>query len=325
MAIPSAVQKQGDLSDELAKQAENPQPVAAVDVNEPAKSKEQNEPQKPTGSDKTKVDTDDYKERFIRFKQKHDIEVPALRQANAALQAKVDELQEQINSLKEQQLANSESNSTADKSMSMRDRMLAAMTEEERENWSEDFIDLMAKMTQVAQESSSNKPDPEIESRLANIEQLQQKTETELYWDAIDSGVPDWQKIQETDEFAAYLQEYDPLLGAVRGDALEETMVTLNAHKAIAIFDAFKKQQVSTTSQRPTNPMEALVTPDGAGGNDGTVEQTRTFTVDFVTKFYNAWAEKSPAKFKEIGVNMKDVELIDKQITEAQAKGLIMA
>lgn len=218
----------------------------------------------------------------------------------------------------------------------------AAITETEVNDFGPDLLDVVGRKAMITLQPMINtimERLQKLESGVSTVEQTTLKTAQEKVYDALDkwsTANTDWQVINSSDEFKAWLQEADPFAGAQRGALLLDAFNSNDAERVVAFFTGYLKEQTTvspvtpepevpaTPSPEPTAqvPLETLVAPGGApevapasahGDSVG-----RTFTNAQVAQFYSD-VQKGKYRGKE---TEKDV--LEKQIHEAAMHGRVI-
>lgn len=199
----------------------------------------------------------------------------------------------------------------------MQERIAGALTDEEKGQYEENFIDMITRMIQTVQNTTS---DNNLESRVKNVETIQHQTAEDKFWNAIDNRVPDWREIQKSDDFQSYLNEFDPLLESTRSNVLSQAQSDLNAERAIAVFMNFKNGSQYTKPNEddiPTpNPLDKHVTPSDTGGGDGDggIEVVPDLSLEEINKFY---VDVSLGKYKTRPTEQASMEDAIRKIHQA--------
>lgn len=326
MALPSAVKKAGDESDRLAQQHYGT--AAGTQDPAPTPNNQQTEPPGGTGSglerpSQTLQDDENtpeyWKRRFTGMKSRYDQEVTELRQQVQQvpqLQAQLVQMQNTIAQLQ----ANSQPQPQASKAGFSKDEILAeALTDEEREQYTPEHIDMMVRLGQTIASRLVSQHTGQVTERLQKVEQHSAKTAADRFWERVDAAVPDWEQIQATPAFQSWILGFDPYLGAVRNDKLVEAQNAYDADRVIGFFNAYLDNKGPQPSQQQqTDPRERLVEPGNAGGSDAPTPQGQTFTETYVADFYS---DVSKGKYRN---NPEEGKRIEKAIEAAARAGRIL-
>ena len=276
--IPKQVREQGEESDRLMAEANE----ANKPTLEPVNNDKPNDPA-------NKIDPENYKERFINYKAQTDITIRDLRGDVSQSIGREEVLQQTIADLNQQLQSKPQAPvvDEVDVSKSVQERILASLTEDERENYSPEFIDMLSRVTKVV--NSTSIPDTSLEDRIKNIETTQVQTREDKFWQAVDDGVPNWRELQANPDFQKYLNVNDTLLGTTRLNVLKQAQSDLNAERAIAVFKAYANGSQAHIEDEPipTNPLDKHVVPELTGSGDGgDIQDVPILSAEEISQFY---------------------------------------
>lgn len=168
-----------------------------------------------------------------------------------------------------------------------------------------------------------------LESELAKVQQGQGKSAAELqrqqqlaFYSTLDSTVPGWRAVNESEHFLEWLNVHDIFAGVTRRVALTTAYNSLDAARVSGMFQAYAReypQQARTPGAAQVDPA-TLLAPDTRGGNapapEGSVGGKRTWSESEITDFYAKVRKKlvSPEEYKRMMV----------EISQASAEGRIV-
>ena len=276
--IPEQVRKQGEESDRLIEEANNPtlEPVVNDKPNEPAK----------------KIDPEDYKERFVNFKKNTDETINSLRMELSQLtgqnNAQTDQIADLIQRL-EAKTVEAPIAPAVNSNESLQERIAGALTDDEKGQYEEGFIEMIARMIDSVHKTQNVAPDTNLESRLENVEKKQVLSDGEKFWHEINIAVPNWRELQKLDNFQAYLSKFDPLLMSTRADILNQAQSDLNHERAIAVFTNYTNgtQNHIVEDDPIIDPLEKHVAPEVTGSGDGSgIEDVPVLSTEEISQFY---------------------------------------
>ena len=298
--VPKQVREQAEESDRLIAEATE----AKKPTSEPT---EQGKP----GEQANKIDPDNYKDRFINYKKSTDITISNLRNEVSQLTGQVEVLSQQnaefIKQLQDKSVEQVTSTPEVDHNLDVNERIMAVLTDEEKETYSPEFIEMLGRATKAVSQSPDQSSD--LESRLNKVENFQQETAEDAFWRIIKEKVPSWKEVQSTDEFQDYLNEYDPLLGTTRMQVLKQAQSDLNAERAVAVFTTHinGSQSRSTSHDEETiNPLDKHVVPDLTGSGSGDdIQEVPNLTAEQITQFY---IDVSLGRYKTRPAEMESME-----------------
>jgi len=350
-AIPSAVRRQAEEAERLAVEhglkgappAEGGggegEPKAGQEPEKPAETPTQTADPAPKAEPK-KVDPEDYKERFSRYKAQTDQTIAEQRGQIQAMQQQLAESQRQIQELiaklQEQQAAAPEAGNGPE-SASADDVDLSSLPADLREEYDENFLRAMARLNnhQLVKMVGDLKAELDaLKGTVTTVAETQQKSAKELYYEALDREVPNWEEIGADPAFIEWLNnrvsEVDP---RTYGEILREGDETANATMTLWVLNQYLGKSggaqngngaTNTDNAQPgvNNNLDTMLTPEGAGGGNGSANEAlsptvETFTQSEVQQFYKDWA---------IGKKYTEAEAlaIDRQIQAAQKAGKII-
>lgn len=166
----------------------------------------------------------------------------------------------------------------------------------------------------------------ELDNRIAGVEQnltgvSKQTTLSleQLFWKDLASQVPDWNEINNSDKFLAWLAEVDPVFGYPRQAALQDAQNKFDAARVAAMFKTFKSMNTPPVVQQQANPLAAQVAPSTTASAPAPVQQadSEIITITAVNQFYDA-VRRGKYRGREA-----EAEAIEARINKAAAEGRI--
>jgi hypothetical protein len=132
-----------------------------------------------------------------------------------------------------------------------------------------------------------------IEQRLDALEQnvngVSRRTSQSLeaqFYALLTKLVPDWEEINESDEWKLWLEERDPIYGARRQDALESAHSTNDAQRVANVFSAFKNSR--PVPKQPDSLASQVAPTSVASAPAPTQPAPKAFVSEkLITKFFN--------------------------------------
>lgn len=334
MALPKAVQAIGDAAEAAAVEAgmtpgskpATPQtPVSAVPA-EPA-------PAEP------KIDPDNYKERFARYKESTDVTISELRQTLAQTQTTLAEIQRQnqelITKLTSTPTAPAPSTPSAeDVEEAGFQAWLGKLSKKIRDDYEENFLrdQYAIQMATAVEQKADPKPDNELNELKETVSQLKQvaeKTDAQLYEEAMDEAYPKdaWIKMTQEQEWGPFCaKQVSPVDQRTYGDIVEQGNKTHVANTVIWVLKQYEQHlselEAASKGTIEQDPLTSQLTPEGAGGGGSDPitainAQAETFTQSQVTQFFNDVATTKKYSAEQAAA-------IEKQIIAAQAAGKIV-
>ena len=201
----------------------------------------------------------------------------------------------------------------------------------------EDYGDSIEVMRRVFREEMSSK-DTEINELKRLVRQMQGTVVPQVhqlsqsyavsneqrFWADLQTAVPDWQDINGSQEFQAWLLEVDPLTGIPRQTYLDDAQRNMDARRVANFFTAWKGMTGSSNARTPTaaqpaSELERQVAP-GKGRSGGAKPQgeAKTYTSEDIKKFFSD-VQKGRYRGKEA-----ERDRIERDIFAAQREGRIV-
>ena len=336
MALPAQVRKQSEavnkLYEELNADTEQavtetePEQESVEDVSqdEHADRAANGAPKSKQQTEQTAVDPDDeeetFEKRYRSLQGMYNAEVPRLHAEKRGLNNRVQQLEQLIASM------NAEPATPQEPTQSL-------VTEQDMEDYG-DSIDVMRK---VFREEMSSK-DAEINELKQLVRQMQGTVVPQVhqlsqdyavsneqrFWADLQTAVPDWQDINGSQEFQAWLLEVDPLTGIPRQTYLDDAQRNMDARRVVNFFTAWKGmtggQDARTTREsQSASELERQVAP-GKGRSGGAKPQgeAKTYTSNDIKKFFSD-VQKGKYKGREA-----ERDRIERDIFAAQREGRIV-
>lgn len=329
MPLPSAVQKIGEAAEAAAVEAglkagqpgeEAPaaaapaaEPVATI-VPDPAK----------------KVDPDDYKERFSRYKATTDTTISELRQTLASVQATLAEVQRQNQEMRTATTAPAApTESPADREEAEYQAWLSQLPDSIKEEYTEDWLkDQFIIQRTAAPKTAVPENLKDLEQKVNKVAQFQEKTAAQLYEESMDGAYPGdaWITMTKNENWSDFCAKtVSPIDQRRWGDIVKGASDAHDSNTVIWVLKQFE-QHLSTLNGQPAdtpaaNPLESQITPDGASGGGSPIDEAKAqagvFTITEVNAFF-----KEAATGKTYTPEQK--QDIEKQILAAQKAGNII-
>lgn len=209
---------------EVKKQAEEANAIQAQLAGKPPEGLNGEANPKPDDPSDT-----DWEKRFKNLKKSHDETIPELRETIEKLQADNAELKALMEKAAPASPAVQED---------------PQFTPEEIEEYGEDFLNMV---TRVARSMAGGNADVvkelnTLKDQFNGIVQSQVRSEEDKFYDALEQAVPNWETINDDENFHAWLAEEMPMTGRQRQFFLAEAQKKLDAPAVISFFTAWKGQ-----------------------------------------------------------------------------------
>jgi len=235
------------------------------------------------GSEGRETDTPskqpDYEQQYRALKGKYDAEVPRLsrdlrdaREREQRATQELSDLRKEVNELRQK---GEQANAGAE-------QRKPAISDELRTQYAREYGDeFMDVVTAVAQDILEQRMQP-LESRIdetrREVSEVGRAMNQREFFRELQQLVPDWEAINQEQDWLRWLAEYDPMAGKTRQDALDEAYANLDYVRMAALFDAYKGTRSAKagdrspkTSQSPS--VEGQIEP---GKRSGSAEPTQT-------------------------------------------------
>jgi len=295
MALPKQVQKQSEAVQELYKELNEPEEntVGETVVEEElptADSVEETAAESSVEQSGDRQSGENWQQKYKTLQGMYNAEVPQLRQTIQELEGKVYQFENLLANINQQN-----QNQQAQQA-----QQLKLISDEEAEEYGE-TLDVMRK---VSKEEFGN-IGSEVNALKAQIAQLSQhtasqtqqlssavgQTQEELFWNRLNALVPNWQEINATDGFKAWLVEVDPLSGVSRQAYLDEAQSRLDVDKVAQFFTTWSSLN-GEVSARPTtksSELEMQVSPKKGRSSTSTPSggSKQTWSQADIAKFYD--------------------------------------
>ena len=243
MALPRGVQKQADEAAAIQAQLSGqPAPAAIETVVTPT-------------SPAAPVESSDWEKRYKGMQKSHEKtlgEVSGLREENERLTSEVADIKALLEKAQTPEPAALE----------------PTFSDAEVKEYGQDFLDVIVRVAKTINTGDASesiaKELAELKGQFGNVVQHQVKTEEDRFYAALEATVPDWEAINESDEFKAWLKEIMPLTSSERQRFLETAHKRFDAQTVIGFFTAWKSE--SGVSYMPDTTTANNNMPEIEGG-----------------------------------------------------------
>lgn len=321
MALPSHLQAQLDQANATLDamnspqqpapepQAAAPEPQAQVAAPEPqpeptTAAPEPQAPQEPQAQSQQQPDVWEHKYKTLQglFNR----EVPTLQGKVKDLESKLTQAVDRLNAAADAKTATPEPQ---------------ALNPQDVENFGQDLVDMVSRVAR----GSLGDVAKVFEQRLARIEEALQGTTQQVavtaeqsFFDRLAKAVPDWETVNMNQAFLAWLAEIDPILGQPRQAALDAAQQSLNADRAVAVFNAFKATLPQPAAPKASSPVDKQVSPKGSAASPAPQQNApKVWSQQEVVDFY---AAKRRGEFRG---READGQALEAAINQAMAEGRI--
>jgi hypothetical protein len=177
---------------------------------------------------------------------------------------------------------------------------LSGVTAKEREEYGEELVTLMAKIAKSNSGAEVARLTQELNAMKGQVQatvQVGQQTRMEKVWQALDSQVPTWRVLNDSQQFLDWLQNVDIMSGMPRQAGLTQAFESGDSHRVVGIFKRFIEEDSSArpTSQGDAPPAaqlnrETLIAPaSGRGSGEGAPNgaNKQVYTEQDIADFYS--------------------------------------
>jgi hypothetical protein len=260
MALPRAVREQAENAEKIQQQ---------LNANRNG-SQEVIDPQPPGKQTPPDLDQVDWEHRWKTLKVSHDNTVTELRDENRLMSGQIDELKTLVER-------------AASKSPAAQE---VEFTPEEVDEYGEDFLNMVkrvaASMTGGQDDSKVAEELRELKGQFGELVNHQAKSKEDHFYDELEVTVPDWEKVNENQQFKDWLAEEMPNTGQERQKFLATAQQRFDAKTVISIFNSWKGEV-----GLPTYFPDTITTVEGDVVIDQGNQDTTIFTGAEIAQFYD--------------------------------------
>jgi hypothetical protein len=165
------------------------------------------------------------------------------------------------------------------------------MNPQDAETFGQDLVEMVRRNA----ESMSGATVKQLNDRVAQLEQqlagataVASKTADEVFYERLAQSVPDWEQINQHEDFLAWLAEVDPMYGVPRQQALTSAGNARDVSRVAHVFNTWKGTVPQTP--KPAPKAEPQVSPRSSGNGNATVTQAagnqQVITIQQIEAFY---------------------------------------
>lgn len=269
----------------------------------------------------TRTEEETFEQKYKTLQGMYNADVPRLHADKRELEGRVQQLEQLISSMN---VAPVQQPATPD------NLPASFVTEADKEDYG-DAIEVMRKV--FREEMSAKNIELDNLKQLVQqmqgtvVPQVQQLSQShaasseQRFWTDLQTAVPDWQDINGSKDFQAWLLEADPLTGISRQTYLDDAQRCLDVGRVINFFSVWKGKgslaQTHATPATQRNPeLERQIAPGkGRSGGARTSGEPRTWTPGDIRKFFSD-VQKGRYRGKEA-----ERDRIERDIFAAQQDG----
>lgn len=287
MALPQRIQQQLDAAEQLLANANQEPPAPQPPADAPAEAQVEAEPPQPSAPQAapaapapTAPPAENWEHKYRTLQGIHNRHVDELKNRLNASETNNQRLNEQLQGL------------------SQRMDQLTAKTEatpdtsKDAEVFGAELVDMVKRTV----ESSFGAIARQFDGRLAAMEQRLEgttnavvKTTEDLFLDRLAAMVPDYEEINVSDGFLAWLAEKDPVYGVPRQAALTAAADARDADRVGRIFQVYKASITPTAAPAPqptADPLNRQVAPRSTASAPQVAPAKRAISAADVDQFY---------------------------------------
>lgn len=278
--VPASVRKQGEKADAMMKQMQGEAPSKE---NLPADSQESpselpaNEPEQGTTPQEPPQDSFEHKYKVLQGK--YNAEIPRLQQ-------QISELYSELSRIRaERDQANQQESQSEPPSVE-------SVNSDDLSEYGEEFgklaksFNALLEQNKMLQEKLGS-----IENSTQQVQQDQVSNKEEQFWGKLSQQVPNWEEINQNQDFLNWLTQEDPVSGTQRQQILEHHHKAKDANRVAGVFKAWMQEsgQGHGQKQPPSKAEPKNVQPEQTRA-DQPSQQTqagRTWTKTQIKKHYD--------------------------------------
>ena len=313
--LPRAVQRQVEAAEALL--AESTQSETAVlEAQPPAETPVEPAPQVQPPAQEAQVQAPpaapdvDWAHKFKTLQGIFNTEVPKLQQQNKELNARLQDAIERMEKLAQQPKAPEPTQNVLDP--------------KDVDNFGQDLVEMVQRQTQSVLGKFAGKVDAvvaDFEKRISQMEQALKGTSQtvavtaeEMFFTKLTSLVPDWEQVNSSDQFLAWLAETDPVYGQPRQAALNAAQQAMDVGRVANVFKAFKALLPPTAK---ADPLAKQVSPKGSATAAPAPTDKPIITQKQVEAFYH---DVATGRYRGRDA---EVQRLEQMINEAMAENRI--
>lgn len=281
MATPKAVQRQLEQAEALQAQVEaaNQQVEVVTDATQLVQPPPPPAPpaQAPAPVTAPPAETVDWKARYQSLQGMYNSEVPKLHAQTKVFESQVAALSEQVRAL---------TAATAQKQAEQK----PAVDPRDVEQFGESMMEMVQRymngaMTNVSGALSAI--DNRVKALEGQVQGVSKRTEDTLeaqFWTTLAGLVPDYEKVNASEGWLAWLSGVDRLTGRPRQELLSYAQKSLDAKRVAEFFDAYK----TSIPPAPSAALNSQVSPSSGGASESPIalKPQQVITQSFIDKFY---------------------------------------
>lgn len=320
-AIIDEMSKGDDSSEEANESSDGTQETAEKGRSPESTDSQPKNPPQPTNEEP------DAEHKYKVLQGKYNKEVPRLQHELRSVSEENDQLRQRLNDM--------EATIASFKAAKERPQP-PDISEEEREQFGDDLIDLISRVSKRDLLPEIEKRLKDVDGRVKQVDQKVASTEESMAeskrretLEALARAVPDWEQQNEDPKFLEWLNDEEPSVGVPRGRLLTHAFQANDANRVIWFFKGFQKENAADTTdatpspekkKEPQQKLDDYVAPGSPKTGTASAPNEsgkRVWTRDDIKAFY---AEKN--EFVKKGKKLPDkLVKLERDLFKAQTEG----
>jgi hypothetical protein len=272
MPLPKSIEAAGARADEFLRQQQGTPVTPAPTEVPPQQQAPVPAPVAAPAPDPTPAIEAGWEKRFRVLQGKYDAEVPRLHGELRDMRTQLQTAMSELDALKARPVTTAPD--------------LSVLTPEEREQYGEEFINVMAKVAK-ANAAPVAQVDPNLNQRLDRIESQVAETAEEGFFRKLGAQAANWETLNTDPGFLGWLADVDDFTGRTRQQLFNDAYNHLDVARVAKFFNAYGGNQshVERANERPS--LEQQVTPRPNGAAPAPPQGKKIWTAGEIAKFYD--------------------------------------
>lgn len=309
MQLPKAVQQQLEDADRMVAQINGTPPQDGEILTNTELTAEPVEPKQVDPVPIQPQIEEPWEQRYRTLKGMYDADVPRLHAQTKELNTQVQVLANELETVKTERIEQREK---------------ASITDEDREAFGPDLINLIERATEVkvetlrAREAQLVSKIDELTSQLGNVSERQVVSDKESFLNRLTAKAPAWQTLNTNQGFINWLQEVDPVYGIPRQLALNTAYEAFDDSRVAAIFNTYSNSAAPTPTPASNNQeLQRQIAPGRSRSSapPTDTQNSKVYSENEIAEFYSEWRRGM--------FNNDDAVRIENDIHAAIAEGRI--
>lgn len=314
--LPKAVRDQIEAANALQKQITEPESKPAEAQAAPAPAGDPAPAPAPALAPAPAADSDEgnWRQKYLTLQGLFNQKLPEAQRAAQTATANVQALQQQLAAAQaelEKARAERPPLVTDEDKAVFGDDLLGVVAKQARQELQPEIDQMKATIDTYAARNA------QLEALLAGQAQTVQKSLQQQFYDALDAGSPDWERVNRDPLFLAWLGEYDPGAGTTRMQVLQQQFAAMNAQGVLHFFNAFS--QAKQAPRAASVPADMIDPPRTSAGTQApSAPAKRQWKRAEISQFY---ADRAAGRYAGKEAEAKAIEA---DLFSAGAEGRIV-